>query len=60
LTDNELAVFDLLPHVGAGAVRFGMARSEVRQALGDPVKSYPKVPGAPPTDTYFGTDLQIV
>jgi hypothetical protein len=36
-----------------------MARSEVRRALGDPVKSYPKVPGAPPTDTYFGTDLQI-
>ncbi len=59
MTHENRAAFDLSPHVGAGVVRFGMSRSEVKRALGDPVKSYPKLPGAPLTDTYFGADLQV-
>lgn len=52
-----MTVFDLLPHVGAGEIRLGMSRSEVRRLLGDPVMSYEKVPGTPLTDRYFA-DLQ--
>jgi hypothetical protein len=57
--DNKLTAFDLSPHVGAGEIRLGMSRSEVRRVFGEPVTSYPKVPGAPLTDTYFGADLQV-
>jgi len=59
MADNKPRVFDLLPRVGAGAIRLGMSRAEVRQVLGPPVTSYPKIPDAPLTDTYFGADLQI-
>jgi hypothetical protein len=59
VTNRELTVFDVLPHVGAGLVRLGMSRSEVRVLLGDPVSSYQKVPGKPFTDAYFGGGLQV-
>lgn len=58
MTRKELTVFDLVPHVGAGEVRLGMSRSEVRRLLGDPVMSYQKVPGTPLRDSYFA-DLQV-
>jgi hypothetical protein len=59
VTNNAPIVYDVLPRVGAGAIRLGMSRAEARRVLGVPVRSYPKVPGAPLTDTYFGADLQV-
>jgi len=47
------------PHVGAGPIKLGLSRREVRAVMGAPSRTYSKVPGAPLTDTYFGTDLQV-
>jgi len=47
------------PHVGAGPIKLGLSREEVRKVMGAPFRTYAKVPGEPLTDTYFGTDLQV-
>ena|SRR5437899_7549978 len=56
---SETIVFDVVPHSGAGEIRLGMTRRDVRRLLGEPARSYYKVPGATLTDTYFGSDLQV-
>lgn len=39
--------FDVIPGIGAGDLRFGMGRDEVRSIVGDPESSFEKVPGTP-------------
>ena len=51
--------FEVEPHVGAGPIKLGLSRGELRKLMGAPFRTYSKVPGEPLTDTYFGTDLQV-
>jgi hypothetical protein len=51
--------FEVEPHVGAGPIKLGQSRDEVREVMGAPFRTYSRVPGEPLTDTYFGTDLQV-
>ena len=51
--------FEIEPHVGAGPIKLGLSREEVRRLMGPPFRTYSKAAGEPLTDTYFGTDLQV-
>jgi len=51
--------FEVEPHVGAGPIKLGLSREELRRLMGAPFRTYSKAPGEPLTDTYFGTDLQV-
>lgn len=59
--------FDLIPHIGANKIKFGMTRNEIRSILGEPGYSTEKsiseyddvtIP-IPAKDGYFKNELQI-
>lgn len=52
--------FEVEPHVGAGPIRLGQSREEVRRIMGAPFRTYSKVPGEPLTDTYFGPTYRSI
>jgi len=46
--------------VGVGAIRFGMSRTAVHEALGKPIRSFKKSPTSPhPTDSWHDSGFQV-
>ena len=52
-------IFQIIPNVGAGPIRFGMTQAEVRRAVGNQATPFMKAPSsAHPTDAFRGEGLQ--
>lgn len=55
-----MTVYEVVPHVGAGPVRLGMSREEVRRSMPGPCTPFRKAPGdAYEVDAFHGTGFQV-
>lgn len=51
--------FELLPLIGAGSLRFGMTRSEVRKVMGEEPVTFARSLGSEPTDAFVNGGVQV-
>jgi len=51
--------YEILPHIGAGPIRFGMTMDEVRQAVGEPPRVFRKAKDSTCTTDSFSKCIHV-